>query len=233
MTRDRERRHGSFQPRRTLSYRIVRLGPRWTMRLGLAAFVAQFAVACGGDSSSPAPPPLAAGRSAPTPDSDSKEETTKSDELDPVVVNPTESSPSSSVFAGTLATTATVPFGGGGFCKYDVTLKDVAIEVELLANGDVGRATMRDLAVEKALDGCPYAPMDPSIQDFTLKSQAVTTTGTRIELVGAKTNRPETALVIDLVESGAGYEATGTWKRTDQQGALGWSVTAKISLAKK
>jgi hypothetical protein len=75
--------------------------------------------------------------------------------------------------------------------------------------------------------------MDPSIQDFTLKSTAVTTKGTRVELTGAKTNRPQTALVVDLVESSAGYQATATWKRTDQQAPLAWSVTAKVSLAKK
>jgi hypothetical protein len=208
------------------------------MLIGLAASVAQLSLGCGSDSSAPAPPPFPTessrtGAAGSDSDSDSEEaaKETRSGELDPIVVTPAETS---SVFAGTLATTATVPFGGGGFCKYDITLKDVAIEIEILPNGDVGRATVRDLAVERSLEGCPYGPMDPSIQDFTLKTHGVTTTGTRIELEGSKTNRPATALVVDLVPTAAaGYAATATWKRTDQQGALAWSVTAKATLAKK
>jgi hypothetical protein len=232
MTTNRDANHGSIRPRRTMSYRIARLGARWTMRIALAAFVAQLSLACGSDDSAKAPPPFPSEEPSRTPAADSEEtpKETQSGELDPVIVPPAETS---TVFAGTLAATATVPFGGSGFCKYDVTLKDVAIEIEILPNGDVGRATVRDLVVERALDGCPYGPMDPSVQDFTLKTHAVTTTGTRVELAGSKTNRPETALVVDLVETAAGYDATATWKRTDQKAPLAWSVTARAKLAKK
>ena len=221
--------HGSIRTRRALSYRIVGLGRGWTMLIGAGAIVAQLSLGCGGDSTAEAPPPFPSDPSSNAGADDSEEtpKDTQSGELDPVVVNPSPSETpvaTSTVVAGALATTATVPFGGDGFCKYDMTLKDVAIEIELRPNGDVARATVRDLAVEKALDGCPYAPMDPSIQDFTLKSHAVTTTGTRVEFIGAKANRPETALVVDLVPSASGYLATATWK---------WSVTAKTSLTKK
>jgi hypothetical protein len=204
------------------------------MLIGLAALVAQFSVGCGGDAAATAPPPIPIDRSSA--DGEDEAQDPKSAELDPVVVSqgPTQTpAEETKVYSGTLATTATVPFGGGGFCKYDVTLRDVAIEFDLLPTGDVGRATVRDLAVERALDGCPHSPMAPSIQDFTFASRAVTTTGTRIEFAGAKSNRPETALVVDLVPSGSGYEATATWKRTDQTAPLAWAVTAKVSLAKK
>ena len=235
MTKEREENRGSVQPRRSLSYRIVRLGRRWTMLIGLTTLIAQgFALGCGGDSPAPTPPPLNTGRApAPPPpaqtESSNEAEESSEEELTGIVLPPPEET-----FAGTLGTTATVPFGGSGFCKYDITLRDVAIEVAFAANGEVAGATVRDLAVEKALDGCPYGAMAPSIQDFTLKSQAVTTTGSRVELAGAKTNRPETALVIDLVPSASGgYDATATWKRTDQKAPLAWSVTAKVKLAKK
>lgn len=234
MTTDREMGHGSAPPRRARSYRIVKVGARWTMLIGLTAFVAQFALACGSDTA-PTPPPLGAGRAAPPVERGEGDDGSESEEevLDGIVLPPAEPTETSTTFAGSLASTATVPFGGGGFCKYDITLRDIAIELDLDSAGEVSRATVRDLAVERALDNCPHAPMAPSIQDFTLKSAAVTTTGTRVELVGSKTNRPATSLVVDLVQSGAGYEATATWTRTDQTAPLVWTVTAKTSLAKK
>lgn len=208
------------------------------MRVGVVAIVAQFSLGCGDDAGAKAPPPYpsdpSSGSSTDDPEDSPKD--VQSGELDPVVVNPSPNETpavTSTVIAGTLATTATVPFGGSGYCKYDLTLKDIAIEIELAPNGVVSRATVRDRAIERALDGCPYAPMDPSAQEFALKSQATTTTGTRIEFVGAKTNRPETALVVDLAAQGGGYRAIAVWKRTDQTAPLAWSVTAKIDLAAK
>lgn len=184
-----------------------------------------FALACGDSDSAPAPPPLSTGaRPTPPPDAGSTEH-------DALVLTPT--TPTSTTYTGSLAATSTVPFGGSGYCNYEMTLRDVTMEIEVLANGDVGQAIVRDLAVEKALTGCPYPPMDPSIQEFSVKSSAVTTTGTRIEFVGAKDNHPETSLVVDLVQAGAGYEATPTWKRTDQGPPLSWTVSAKMNLVRK
>lgn len=221
MTKDPEPRHGSLAARRTVYNRIVRLGRRCTMLIGLPWALA---CACGSEPTSPVPPPLASSTSRP-PERDAGPE-----ERDAFVLTPVETS---SMFVGTLATTETVPFGGDGFCKYDITLRDVSMEIELLATGDVGQAAVRDLAVERALEGCPYAPAEPSIQEFTVKSAAVTTTGTRVDFMGAKDNRPATSLVVDLVQTAGGYDATATWKRTDQGPPLAWSVTAKIALTKK
>jgi hypothetical protein len=183
---------------------------------------------CGEPLDAPAPPPLANGRSTST-DGDAKSDEKKNEQLDEVVVAP----PQSSTFSGELAATSTVPFGGSPFCKYDITLRDVAIEIEIAPSGDVTRATVRNRGVEQALESCPYAPMEPSAQEFTFASAVVTTTGTRVQLTGATTNEPATALVLDLVQSGAGYEATATWKRTDIQAPLDWSVSATVSLARK
>lgn len=204
------------------------------MLIGAGAIVAQFLVGCSGDSTAEAPPPYPSERSAsaPPPKADDTAEGAAEEQTEETLQG-IPLPPADTSYAGTLTTTATVPFGGNGFCKYDITLRDVAIAIDVSTKGEVTRATMRDLAVERALDGCPYGPMEPSIQDFTSKTQSVTTTGTRVEFVGAKANRPQTSLVVDLVPSANGYQATATWKRTDQTAPLAWSVTAKMTLAKK
>ena len=234
MTTNREAGRGSIQTRRTVSYRIEGLGRGWTMLIGVGAIVAQFSVGCSADSTAEAPPPFPSERPASSPPPKADDTAGEaSDEQTEETLQGIPLPPADTSYAGTLATTATVPFGGNGFCKYDITLRDVAIAIDVSTKGEVTRATMRDLAVEKALDGCPYGPMEPSIQDFTSKTQSVTTTGTRVEFVGAKANRPQTSLVVDLVPSANGYAATATWKRTDQTAPLAWSVTAKMTLAKK
>lgn len=212
---------GSRQPPGTVYNRIVRVGRRLPMLIGLAWLLP---LACGSEKTQPAPPPLATNTARPP------EPEGGATAPDAFVLTPTETS---STYEGTLATTATVPFGGSGYCQYEMTLKDVAIQIEFLASGDVGQAIVRDLAVEKTVASCPYPPMDPAIQDFTVKSSAVTTTGTRVEFTGAKSNRPDTSLVVDLVQVGAGYEATATWKRVDQQPPLAWTVTGKVTLTRK
>lgn len=186
-----------------------------------------FAAACGGDEETKsAPPPLSTGNPPPRPTSDAS---SGEGPRDAFVL---EASPTSTKWAGTLAATETVAFGGGGYCNYKMTLKDVAIALVLQDTGDVSDATVRDLAFEEAVS-CPYPPMDPSIQDFAFKGSTTTTTGVRVELTGAKANRPETSLVVDLAPKGAAYEATLTWKRTDQGPPLSWTVTAKIPLARQ
>lgn len=195
------------------------------MRIGVIGWIGVIG-ACGSEPTTNAPPPLSTGSSRP-PDVDKDG---GGESPDAFVLTPTETS---KTYAGALATTSSVAFGGGGYCNYEITLRDVSIEIVVLASGDVNQAVVRDLAVEKALAGCPYAPMEPSIQDFAMKSAAVTTTGTHLEFSGAKANRPETSLVVDLVQTSAGYDATATWKRVDQGPPLGWTVTEKVSLVRK
>lgn len=143
-----------------------------------------------------------------------------------------EASETAKSYAAKLAASETVSFGGGGYCNYKMTLKDIAIEVVILETGDVSSAAVRDLAFEEAVS-CPYPPMDPSIQDFEIRSSTTTTSGVRVEFAGAKSNRPDTSLVVDLAAQGAGYEATMTWTRVDQGPPLSWTVTAKVPLARQ
>lgn len=151
---------------------------------------------------------------------------------DEVPVKPT------TAYAGTLAATAPVSFGGGGFCNYQVTMKDVSVDLALLDSGSVDSATVKNTAVEKAIS-CPYAPAPPNNQSFTLQAQAKNTDGSRhLVFTGAKTNGYGTVLTADLAaaagDAGAGaYTITLTWKRTDQKAPLAWTVTAKVPLARK
>jgi hypothetical protein len=145
-------------------------------------------------------------------------------------------------FTGALAATAKVPFGGSPYCNYDVTLKQVAVDVHLLASGDVADATVTDTMVEDA-PGCQYPPQNPSNQSFAFASSEKIAGGVKVTFTGAQDNKPATALVMTITTSppdaGAdaasadGYPATLTWNRTDQPAPLAWKVTAKITLRPK
>jgi hypothetical protein len=88
--------------------------------------------------------------------------------------------------------------------------------------------------VEEA-PGCPYPPKAANDQVFKLKDQTAIAGGggTHLTFLGAATNDPATDLQVDLATAGAGYDASATWKRTDQSGTLAWTVKATISLARK
>lgn len=188
--------------------------------------------ACGGgEEKGSTPPPLSTGSPPPRATSDSGSGSSSSGGP-PRDTSVLEASETAKTYAGSLAASEAAAFGGGGYCNYKMTLKDITVEMVILDTGDVGNAVVRDLAVEEAVS-CPYPPMDPSIQDFALKGSTTTTSGVRVEFTGAKSNQPETSLVVDLVAQGAGYDATMTWKRTDQGPPLSWTVTAKVPLARK
>jgi hypothetical protein len=140
-------------------------------------------------------------------------------------------------YAGTLAATAPVSFGGGSYCKYEITMKNVAVDLALLDSGQVDSGTVKNTAVEKAI-ACPYQPAPPNNQSFTFKSQTTNADGSRhLVFAGAAGNGYGTVLTADLAaaaDAGAdGYTATLTWKRTDQKAPLAWTVTAKIPLSRK
>ncbi len=215
--------------KRIVSFR--RKGPLVVAAMSVALAVIG-AGACGGDEEKGStPPPLSTGSPPPRATSDSGSGSTSSGGP-PRDASVLEASETAKTYAGSLAASESVAFGGGGYCNYKMTLKDISVEMVVLDTGDVADAVVRDLAVEEAVS-CPYAPMEPSIQDFALKSSTTTTSGVRVELNGAKSNRPETSLVVDLLAQGSGYQATMTWKRTDQGPPLSWTVTAKIPLARK
>lgn len=151
------------------------------------------------------------------------------DTLDETPAAPADDEPSApKVFAGTLAAAPKAAFGGSGYCNYEVTLEDVAVEIAVGDGGVVTSATVTDHVVEKALE-CQYAPMKPADQSFSLAAA----NGTRLSFAGAATNQPKTDLVVDLAATAGGYQASLTWTRTDQKAPLAWTVTADLALAPK
>jgi len=151
----------------------------------------------------------------------------------PATTPPPPSAKPAVAYEGKLAATAAVPFGGGTYCKYDVTLKSIIVDLSVSDAGDFESATMHDVMNEATVGTCPYAAMAPSNQTFTSTKATKTATGFHIEFAGGKDNRPVTSLVVDVVMNGASYDATATWKRTDIGAPLAWTVTAKVTLAKK
>lgn len=134
-------------------------------------------------------------------------------------------------YEGTLAITPKTAFGGGPYCKYEVTLHDVSVVVTALA-GRLQTVKVHDTVVEDAIQ-CAYAPSPPSPQDFSLASPA---TSAAVVLTGAPTNSPKTSLNLSLTSVGdaaAGYETSMTWKRLDFGAPLDWEVTAKVILRPK
>ncbi|MBX3234431.1 MAG: hypothetical protein KIT84_09440 [Labilithrix sp.] len=156
---------------------------------------------------------------------------------EPVVNEPVETAPGgmATTYAGTLDATPTVRFGGqgtgGNFCNYDVTLKNVAIEVTVLPSGQVIAATVRDTMIEASVPPCTYSPAPPSDQTFSFTTMTETSAGeSQLAFKGAAGNRPATSLVVDLKKVGGSYEASATWHRTDQPDPLDWTVKTKITL---
>lgn len=142
----------------------------------------------------------------------------------------TEASAGATTFEGRLTTTSPVTFGGAPYCEYTMQLEDIVIEVAALESGEVIGATVKDRAVEAAPPPCPHAPMEPSAQSFSLDTVTPSASGSTLAFVGAKTNRPETSLVVELARVGETYEAAAEWKRTDQPPPLDWTVKAALTL---
>ncbi len=54
-----------------------------------------------------------------------------------------------------LAQTDPVAFGGGGFCNYTITLKQLDVAIAIQPSGHVSSATVQDLNVEGTDAMCP------------------------------------------------------------------------------
>jgi hypothetical protein len=133
-------------------------------------------------------------------------------------------------YVGTLDSTPTVRFGGSPYCFYDVTLKQVEIEVAALPNGDVIGAQVTDTMVEASVPPCTYSPSPPSAQSFSFTTSKPTADGFELSFNGAAQNQPATKLVVGLKKVGSSYEAAANWHRTDQPAPLDWTATTKITL---
>jgi hypothetical protein len=149
-------------------------------------------------------------------------------------VNPT--APTSNVngtFQGGFNSTPTVPFGGLPYCSYSIVLQNVTSVVEF-ANNQITRAQVAALAVETALNGCPFGSIAPNTHQYTLRSSAVNGSNVTIDYDAAPANAPHASLQFAgrLSDDGRSLAGTLTWQRDDQGGApsLDWRVTADVTM---
>jgi hypothetical protein len=140
---------------------------------------------------------------------------------------PDTTTPASVIYHGTLADSGKTPFGGSGTCKYEITLKDIAIELDVLPSGDISTGSVTDTAVERVVE-CTLKAMGPQKQSFELTKKNQRSDGWQLIFTGAASNQPKTALAVELVKKQGGYDATMTWTRTDLSGPLAWTVTANL-----
>lgn len=162
--------------------------------------------------------------------------TTAPPETPPPVTPPVDAgaNPTATIYLGKLDATPTVRFGGqgatGNYCNYDVTLKDVVIEIAALPDGSIISASTKDTMVEASVPPCTFASAPPSAQSYAFTTATKTADGLQLAFKGAAANFPATSLVVDLVKTGNSYEASAVWHRTDQGDPLDWTVKTKITL---
>ena len=181
-------------------------------------------VACGGDSSSD-PAPLGTGSAR-----DSGAGTT-----DLILeASLADTGAGDLAFHGTLASTATVAFGGSymdaNYCKYSVTLKNVSVDL-VVQGGQLVASAVKNQMVEAIVGTCnsnqPTIPTN--LQTFALSTAATSTSGGfHAEYLSASGNQPKESLVVDLVKDGTGYTASATWHRIDLGKPFDWTVTGTI-----
>jgi hypothetical protein len=135
------------------------------------------------------------------------------------------------VYRGMLNDIAPVTFGGGKFCTYSITLRQIDVQVTMQPSGQVIGAEARNLNVETAVPPCVLHPLDPSIAAYTLASATTTPEELVIALRPAPTNRPMGTLQLRLVKTGDAYLAHFEYHRTDQAPPLDWSVAGSLALS--
>jgi hypothetical protein len=132
-------------------------------------------------------------------------------------------------YHGTLAAAPPVAFGGGSFCNYTITMKQLDIVVSLQSS-DVFASTVQALDVETTDAACPYTVTPPTIQNYTLETAKPTPAGSMMTFAGDPSNVTAVAL---SVETSSTTSARLTFHRTDQPGALAWTVMATVPLVKQ
>jgi|GEM_PF-5583584 len=184
--------------------------------------------ACGGDDAAgTAPPPLptsTAARDAGAPETAA---------APPADAGARDAAPETRRWTGTLAQTAPADFGGSPYCKYRMTLKQIAVDVTMKANGEVAAATVTNATFEETVPPCPNPPMKPTTQEFTFASATkLAGGGVHVNFAGVAANEPETSLVLEGPLDGKGPSAVVAleWHRTDFGAPLDWRVTTKVTL---
>jgi hypothetical protein len=123
-----------------------------------------------------------------------------------------------------------VAFGGGTFCNYTITLKQLAITLGILPSGQVVSGHVEDLNVEAAVAPCTGG-IPANIATYTFASAKPTQTGMALTFQGATTNQPHADLVVNLSTAGSAFQAQLGFHRNDQNPPLDWSVVATLSLS--
>ena len=134
-------------------------------------------------------------------------------------------------YKGTLDATMPAPFGGGTFCNYTITLKQLAVELGILPSKQAMTGRVQALNVEASVPPCTFLPAPPSIANYTLASSKPSAAGATLTFQGAAANTPAVDLVIELSGVGSAYQARLGFHRTDQQPPLDWSVLTTVPLS--
>jgi hypothetical protein len=187
--------------------------------------------ACSSDSSeASAPPPLPTGnpvRDAARPDS----RPAPLMDASPGEVDADDAGAPARHFTGKLAMSSVTPFGGSPYCKYTMTLKQIAVDVTISGAGNVAAASVTDLAVEAAVQPCPNPAAPQGMQTYSLASSLrLPSGGLHLELAPDPANATVASLVIEGDFSVDHVTASAEWHRTDQQPPLDWRVTTGVLL---
>lgn len=182
----------------------------------------------GKNSGSPSPTPSGSGTATPAPAPSGSGDF---DSSVPPGDTTVDAGPQARRWKGSLASTASVSFGGGEHCQYRITLKQVTVDVTAAGNGDIVATTVTALAVEEVLSpSCANTAIPAHTHTYTLVSASQLSSGVRhLELAGPSTNHPAAALVVEGDFRSATPELTLDWHRTDFGPPLDWRVRAKLT----
>jgi hypothetical protein len=131
-------------------------------------------------------------------------------------------------YVGQLSMTTPQPFGGSGYCKYTVTLKDVVIDVALDAMQNLQWMVVDDTMLEALVGSCPFGAQPPNDQGFEYAGtpQPPQPGGTYMPtLTPLGSNHPvETIAVTATPANATTFATTIRWHRTDAADPLNWTV---------
>lgn len=132
---------------------------------------------------------------------------------------------------GSLSATSPVSFGGGKYCTYRITLKQVNVDVTADRLGAIVTASASGLAVEDVTSSNCSTPIPVNTHHFTLTQATLLTSGiTHLELAGATTNQPHTSLVIEGDFRNENPLLSLHLHRTDQVPPLDWAVNTQLTV---
>jgi hypothetical protein len=124
-----------------------------------------------------------------------------------------------------------VAFGGAPYCNYTITLKQLEVDLGILASGQVSTGRVQALNVEGTDANCPYMPIPPTIANYTLQSATPNGNATKLTFQGDPGNVPAASLVVNLSRSGSTYSAMLTFHRVDQPAPFDWTVNATVAVS--